>query len=241
MRRLVCVFVALLAFSSARADALTIRDIVELTRAGLGEEVLLALIEVDPSVFPIDTATLKYLKDAGVSQRVIVAMVRSARTPPPPVAPDPIVAEVAPQAPEPQVVVIDHHDAERVREVPVAVPVLHSRRAAFAGPAHRQRRSSRSRARHRGPAGSDRLVEAGPPEQAGGAGLLGHVREAPPGRLEAEVSCQLQRSSFQLRSLPAFQTPGGLRSRAWLSARLAFCGEASWRASAQPAAASRRR
>ena len=123
MRRLVFVFVALLAISAARADALTIRDVVELTRAGLGEEVLLALIEVDPSVFPIDTATLKYLKDAGVSQRVIVAMVRSARTPPPAAVPDPFMAQVAPQPPEPQVVVIDHHDSERVREVPVAYPI----------------------------------------------------------------------------------------------------------------------
>ena len=124
MRRVLCLFVAALAISSARADALTIRDVVELTRAGLGDEVLLALIEVDPSVFPIDTETLKYLKDAGVSQRVIVAMVRSSRTPPAQVAPDPFVSQVAPPpAPEPQVVVIDHHDSERVREVPIAVPV----------------------------------------------------------------------------------------------------------------------
>ena len=112
MRRLVCIFVALLAFSSARADALTIRDVVELTRAGLGDEVLLALIEVDPSVFPIDTETLKYLKEAGVSQRVIVAMVRSARTPPRR-APDQFITQVAPQAPEPQVVVIDPAKASR--------------------------------------------------------------------------------------------------------------------------------
>jgi hypothetical protein len=123
MRRLVCVFAAVLAVSPARADALTIRDVVELTRAGLGEDVLLALIEVDPSVFPIDTATLKHLKEAGVSERVIVAMVRSARTQPPPVAPEPLVTQLPPQAPEPQVVVIEHRDTERVREVPVAVPV----------------------------------------------------------------------------------------------------------------------
>jgi hypothetical protein len=123
MRRLVCVFVAVLACSAARADALTIRDVVELTRAGLGEDVLLALIEVDPSVFPIDTETLKSLKEAGVSQRVIIAMVRSARTPPPAVAPEPLISQVPPPAPEPQVVVIDHHDTDRVREVPVAVPV----------------------------------------------------------------------------------------------------------------------
>jgi hypothetical protein len=123
MRRLIMVLAVVAAFSPARANALTLRDIMELSRAGLGEETLLALIEVDPSVFPIDTATLKSLKAAGVSERVIVAMVRSAR-------PTPLPADLTPaqdypvQAPEPQVVVIDHHDsAPQIREVPVAVPV----------------------------------------------------------------------------------------------------------------------
>lgn len=109
----------------ARADALTVRDVVELTRAGLGEEVLLALIEVDRSVFPIDAATIKELKASGVSERVIAAMVRSGREAPPP---EPVVSETPqPMTPPPQVVVIDHREApevrEVVREVPVAVPV----------------------------------------------------------------------------------------------------------------------
>lgn len=106
----------------ARADALTVRDIVELTRAGLGEEVLLALIEVDRSVFPIDSASIKQLKADGVSDRVIVAMVRSGREAPPPeqVVPD---AAALPPAPEPQIVVIDHHEPPQIREVQVAVPV----------------------------------------------------------------------------------------------------------------------
>ena len=83
MRRLILLLLVLLPLTPARADALTIRDIVELSRAGLGDDVLLALIEVDRSVFNIDTATLKSLKEAGVSERVIVAIVRSGRTPPP--------------------------------------------------------------------------------------------------------------------------------------------------------------
>jgi hypothetical protein len=116
---------AILTLLPARADALTIRDVVELTRAGLGEEVLLALIEVDRSIFPIDAATIKQLKASGVSERVIAAMVRSGREVPPP---DPAVTETAPQpvAPQPQVVVIEHRDPEVrevVHEVPVAVPV----------------------------------------------------------------------------------------------------------------------
>jgi hypothetical protein len=123
MRRLIFVFAVAAAFWPVRASALTVRDILELSRAGLGEETLLALIEVDPSVFPIDTATLKSLKAAGVSERVIVAMVRSARSTPL-VTEQPPVAE-PPQMPEPQVIVIDHHDTPpaEIREVPVAVPV----------------------------------------------------------------------------------------------------------------------
>jgi len=123
MRRiaLFVVMVPLLSLWPARADALTVRDILELTRAGLGEEILLTLIDVDRSVFPIDTATLKRLKEAGVSERVILAMVRSARMPVP--VPDPVaVVEPAP-APEPQVIVIEHHDQPLIREVPVAVPI----------------------------------------------------------------------------------------------------------------------
>jgi hypothetical protein len=123
MRRLILAFAALSLFAPVTATALTVRDIVELSRAGLGDETLLALIEVDPSVFPIDTATLKSLKASGVSERVIVAMVRSVRTPG--VNPEAeLVPAPIPQPSEPQVVVIDHHDpAPEPREVLVAVPV----------------------------------------------------------------------------------------------------------------------
>jgi hypothetical protein len=122
MRRIaLLVVVPILSLLPGRADALTVRDILELTRAGLGEEILLTLIDVDQSVFPIDTATLKRLKEAGVSERVILAMIRSARMPAP--TPEPIaVADPAP-APEPQVIVIEHHDPPQIREVPVAVAV----------------------------------------------------------------------------------------------------------------------
>ena len=128
MRRLLIVCAAVAVLAPLRADALTVRDVIELSRAGLGEETLLALIEVDPSVFPIDTATLKSLKAAGVSERVIVAMVHSARVRPElpsDSAPDArLPAQPVAQPAEPQVVVIDHHDAApQVREVPVAVPV----------------------------------------------------------------------------------------------------------------------
>lgn len=114
--------VATVSVSAARAEAITLREIIELTQAGLSEEVLLALIEVDRRVFPVDPDTLKALKDGGVSPRVIVAIVKSGRTPQPQpdaAVPDSTVAE-PPDPPAPRVIVIDR---PVVHEVPVAVAV----------------------------------------------------------------------------------------------------------------------
>lgn len=122
MRRALLTATLLLAVSIAPAEAVTARDIINLSRAGLGEEVLLALVEVDGGVFSIDTATLTELKKAGVSERVIEAMIRSGRSRPvPEPGPSPVLAaEPAP----PQVVVIEH-EVPVVQHVPVAVPVYY--------------------------------------------------------------------------------------------------------------------
>ena len=136
VRRLALLLVAILGFVSP-AEALTVRDILELSRAGLGEEVLLALIDVDRGIYAIDTKTLKALKEAGVPDSVIVAMVRSGRERPADPLPPPVVEETRP--PDPQVVVIDHREAAPVREVFVPVPVYvpvattHFRRSRISG------------------------------------------------------------------------------------------------------------
>jgi hypothetical protein len=114
---------AILLATATSAQAVTVKDIVDLTRAGLGDDVLLALIEVDGGVFNVDTQTLTQLKAAGVSEKVIVALVRSGRTPPPapPPQPDLINPESAPPPP-PQVVYVEP-PAPVVREVAIPVPV----------------------------------------------------------------------------------------------------------------------
>jgi hypothetical protein len=123
-----------LSLSPVRAEAVTLREIIDLTRAGLGEDVLLALIEIDPRVYPVDPATLRMLKEAGVSEKVIVAMVRSGRIPQPQPEPQPVPVAPSdpPEPPEPQVIVIDH-DRPVVRELAVPVPVY------VAVPTHRAR------------------------------------------------------------------------------------------------------
>jgi hypothetical protein len=127
-RRTVLASVVVLALSAGRAEAVSVRDVIELSKAGLSESVLLALIEVDRSVFTIDAATLKELKAGGVSDAVIIAMIHSGRPAPaaeaqlhPPAEPAP-----AQTPPQPQVVVIEHHDAAPAPQpvaYPVAVPV----------------------------------------------------------------------------------------------------------------------
>jgi hypothetical protein len=128
MRRFVLILGILLTPLVANAQTITVRDIIELSKAGLGDQALIALVEVNPTVFPVDVETLKSLKAAGVAPTVITAMIKSGRTPPPPPLPIPETLQVpasavAPQSMPPQVVVIEHRDESRVREVPVAVPV----------------------------------------------------------------------------------------------------------------------
>jgi hypothetical protein len=125
MRLAFAVVVLLVAGAASRAEALTIRDVIELTKAGVSEEVLLALIDVDGGVYANDTETLKALKQAGVTERVMIALVRSGRERPLPEPPPPPVPENEVQAPAPQVVVVEHHDPPQqvMIPVPVYVPV----------------------------------------------------------------------------------------------------------------------
>ena len=126
MRLALAAVVLLLTGAASRAEALTIRDVIELTKAGVSEEVLLALIDVDGGVYANDTETLKALKQAGVSERVMIALVRSGRERPlPEPLPPPTVSDSEVQAPPPQVVVVEHHEPPQqvVIPVPVYVPV----------------------------------------------------------------------------------------------------------------------
>ncbi len=63
----------------AHAGDLTVHDVIELHRAGLGDEVLIPLIEVDGGPFELTQADLLDLKAHGLSDRVIGALVRAGR------------------------------------------------------------------------------------------------------------------------------------------------------------------
>lgn len=124
MRFLQCLVIPIVAVvvSVAPAEAVTIRDLIELSRAGLGDEVLIELIAVDGSVFNLDAATIRELKASGVSEKVILAMLRAGRAPLPP-APvfersDP--PDITVDVPPPTIIV--QQSPPVVVNVPVPVP-----------------------------------------------------------------------------------------------------------------------
>jgi hypothetical protein len=61
------------------ALAVSIGDLVQLSRAGLSDDVLVALIETDGTIFSLDASRLIELKRAGLSDRVLMAMLKNGR------------------------------------------------------------------------------------------------------------------------------------------------------------------
>ncbi|HTI37540.1 MAG TPA: hypothetical protein VL484_08290 [Vicinamibacterales bacterium] len=122
MRRLMIVMgIAAMSFAN-RADALTVQDVIELSKAGVSDQVLLALIDVDRRVYTLDADSVKTMKAAGVSDTVLLAMIHAGRddsTPPSDVqSPMPEDAQFD-QEPPP----VDYGNVTEIREVPVPVPV----------------------------------------------------------------------------------------------------------------------
>jgi hypothetical protein len=61
------------------AFAVSTHDLIELSNAGLSDDVLVALIEADNTSFNLDAPKILELRTAGISERVITAMIKSGR------------------------------------------------------------------------------------------------------------------------------------------------------------------
>src|SRR5215471_4562630 len=75
--------VVMLALLPLAAAAATVQDIVALSRAGVSDKVILALIERDQTIFSLDSGQIADLQNEGLSEDVILAMLRSGRQQPP--------------------------------------------------------------------------------------------------------------------------------------------------------------
>jgi hypothetical protein len=106
MRRILPLFL-LLTLLPAGASALTLQEVVTLTKAGVSEDVLLAMIERDNTIFGIDANQLIALKRDGVSEKIVIALLKSGRQEPPPApAPPAGIANFTPN--EPTLVMVGH-------------------------------------------------------------------------------------------------------------------------------------
>jgi hypothetical protein len=104
------------------AAAVSVDDLLNLKANGLSDDILVALIETDGSVFRLTPEDVVTLHRRGLGERVILAMIRSNRgtpeTPAPTVfAPAPIQQTIV------QHVAVNEAPQPVVVEVPVAVPV----------------------------------------------------------------------------------------------------------------------
>ena len=79
LARVLPVVVAVLLLAPAPARAVTVEDIVALSRAGVADSVLIAVIDADQTVFDLTPQQIVELKRAGVSDNVVVKMVGTPR------------------------------------------------------------------------------------------------------------------------------------------------------------------
>jgi hypothetical protein len=73
------ILLVVLVLSPAAASAVTVSEIVALSKAGVSESVILALIDRDQTVLSIEPAQLVSLKREGLSDTLLTAMLRSGR------------------------------------------------------------------------------------------------------------------------------------------------------------------
>lgn len=73
------VLTLMLAVAPARAADLSLADIVNYHRSGVGDTVLIEFIEANGAPFILSMADIQFLRDDGFSERVITALIRHSR------------------------------------------------------------------------------------------------------------------------------------------------------------------
>src|SRR4030095_14718214 len=77
--RLLSLVVAVLLLAPTTVRAVTVDDIIALSKSGVADSVLIALIDADQTVFNLAPQQIADLKRAGVSDDVVVKMLATAR------------------------------------------------------------------------------------------------------------------------------------------------------------------
>lgn len=127
------VSLAILLALAAPAQAVTLRDLIDLSRGGLSDELLIALVEAEKSVFQLNAVDVQELKRLGLSDRLIIHLLQTPALREEAARADRVFAAVTAPTPEPGVVVVDRVETVAV---PVYVPVPVAARPPHAQPPH---------------------------------------------------------------------------------------------------------
>ena len=117
------VLAALLVLVPGAARAVTVDDLMALARAGVGADVLVAVIDADRTIFDLTPGQIVALKQAGVPDAVLIKMLGSAKEFVEEVPP-PLIVGAAPPSPPPAIPLVVTLPAFVAYPVFLPVPVL---------------------------------------------------------------------------------------------------------------------
>ena len=106
--RLFLLMVVLLGCVPATASAVTIDEVVALSKSGVSEQVIVAVIERDQTLFTLSPTLIMKLQREGLSDRILLALIKSGRANEPPVPASPVEPVAAPVPPAPLIAVVGH-------------------------------------------------------------------------------------------------------------------------------------
>jgi len=86
----------------------TLDEIVALSKSGISEPVILAVIDRDQTLFSLSPALLMKLQREGLSDTILLALLKSGRPKEPPVPANPVVPPVVAEPPPPAVTAVGH-------------------------------------------------------------------------------------------------------------------------------------
>ena len=115
----------------ATASAVTIDEVVALSKSGLSEQVIVAVIERDQTLFTLSPALIMKLQRDGLSDRILLALIKSGRANEPPLPASPVAPVEAPVPPPPAIAVVGHGpqvpntvESDSIADVAEAAPLL---------------------------------------------------------------------------------------------------------------------
>jgi hypothetical protein len=106
--RLFLLMLVLLGCVPATASAVTIDEVVALAKSGVSEQVIVAVIERDQTLFTLSPALIMKLQRDGLSDRILLALIKSGRPNEPPLPASPVVRATAEPPPPVAVTVVGH-------------------------------------------------------------------------------------------------------------------------------------